>query len=194
MFNKSIRFLTVLLVFLTLGISEDRCAAQDFPYMVPEAPEFDSPGSVGKTPTESPTIEQKKPFQSNPGVFKPKLETGAMIPTQVPEAPLSSNEYYPQPPRSGPVRGPSVENQPVSPVNPTQRPVASVPQQGSSTGTRPQSDCSEFPMLIARSKSDTEMQMTARHYLTCLIQGGWTMEQAREQVIRTIETAYRPGR
>ena len=194
MLYKSIRLLTVLLFFLMLGISEDRCAAQDFPYMVPEAPEFDSTGSVGKTPTASPPVEQKKPVQSNPGVFKPKLETGAMIPTQVPEAPLSNNEYYPQPPRSGPVRGPSVESPPVSPSAQPQRPVASVPQRGPGAGTHPQSDCSEFPMLIARSKSDTEMQMTARHYLTCLIQGGWTMDQAREQVIRTIETAYRPGR
>ncbi len=194
MLYKSIRLLMILMVSLTLAISGDRCAAQDFPYMVPDAPEFDSLGTVGKAPAASAPIEQKKPFQSNPGVFKPKLETGAMIPTQVPEAPLSSNEYYPQPPRFGPVRGPSVESQPVSPATPHQRPVASVPQQGVGAGARPQTDCSEFPMLIARSRSDTEMQMTSRHYLTCLMQGGWTMEQARDQVIRTIETAYRPGR
>ena len=179
---------------LMIAMSVGPSPAQDFPYMVPEAPEFDASGAVGKAPAPSEPVEQKKTFQSNPGVFNPKFETGALNPTRVPEAPLSSNENYAQPPRSGPVRGPAWEGQPVSPAAQPQRPVASVPQQGTGPVTRPQSDCSEFPMLIARSKSDTEMQMTARHYLTCLIQGGWTMEQAREQVIRTIETAYRPGR
>ena len=179
---------------LMIAMSVGPSPAQDFPYMVPEAPEFDSSGSVGKAPAPSGPADQKKTFQSNPGVFKPKFETGAMIPAQVPEAPLSGNENYSQPLRSGPVRGPGIEGQHGSPPAPQQRPVASVPQQGTGTAARPQSDCSEFPMLIARSRSDTEMQMTARHYLTCLIQGGWTMEQARDQVIRTIETAYRPGR
>ena len=194
MLYRSIKLTIMLMVSLMIAMSGGPCAAQDFPYMVPEAPEFDSSGSVGKAPAPSGPADQKKTFQSNPGVFKPKFETGAMIPAQVPEAPLSGNENYSQPLRSGPVRGPGIEGQHGSPPAPQQRPVASVPQQGTGTAARPQSDCSEFPMLIARSRSDTEMQMTARHYLTCLIQGGWTMEQARDQVIRTIETAYRPGR
>jgi hypothetical protein len=36
--------------------------------------------------------------------------------------------------------------------------------------------------------------MTARYYLTCLLQGGVPIENARAQVIQTIEAALRVGR
>jgi len=55
-------------------------------------------------------------------------------------------------------------------------------------------DCSQFPMMIARARSEPEMQMTARQYLTCLLKIGWNMEQARAQVISTIESTYRLAR
>ncbi len=201
MLKRPINILKTLVFVVAIAACVHPCFGQDFPYVVPEAPEFESPESVGKTPAPAPraSTEQKKPFQSNQGIFKPKFETGAMNPARVPEAPISGNDYYrppiaPEPPRTGPVRGPTAESRPVPPAASPQRPVASVPQQGSGAGMQPQSDCSQFPMLIARSRSDTEMQMTARQYLTCLIQGGWTMEQARDHVIRTIETTYRPGR
>jgi hypothetical protein len=191
---KLLNTLIALLVSLSWIILVDESRGQEFPYIVPAAPEFESPGSVGKTPVPAVSTDQNKPVRSAPGVFRPQLETGAMNPSSVPEAPLNIGNNY-DVPRSGPVRGPTVESQPAPyPKAPRQNPVASVPPAGPAPGSRPQSDCSEFPMLIERSRSDTEMQMTARHYLTCLMQGGWTMEQAREQVIRTIETAYRPGR
>ncbi len=178
-------------VFVVWG---DQCFGQNFPFMVPEAPEFDSPDSMEKPPSSSRPIDQNKPFRSNSGNLKPQFEVGSMMPSNVPEAPVSNNDYSASY-RPGPVRTPAAETQQAPPaMAQPQKPVASIPPQGSATGMRPQTDCSEFPMLIARSKSDMEMQMTSRHYLTCLMQGGWSMEQARDQVIRTIETAYRPGR
>ncbi len=184
----------IILVLIAMILSAGICLGQDFPYMVPEAPEFESSGGLVKPPSSATQSEQKKPFRSNAGVFRPQMESGAINPSQVPEAPISSDNNVPAKP--GPVRAPAVVSQPAPPVMspPAQGPVASAPPAGVGVGARPRSDCSEFPMMIARSRSDAEMQMTARHYLTCLMQGGWSMEQAREQVIRTIETAYRPSR
>lgn len=194
---RSINNLIILVVFLVSVSFCDRCFCQEFPYVVPEAPEFDSSGSVTTPQSSGSQSDQKKPFRSAPGVFKPQVEIGSISPSQVPTAPISGNDYN-APVRPGPVRTPVVEAQPAPPapttVGPSRAPVASVPPRGQGAGMPPKNDCSQFPMLIAQSKSETEMQMTARHYLTCLMQGGWSMEQAREQVIRTIETAFRAGR
>ncbi len=46
-------------------------------------------------------------------------------------------------------------------------------------------------MMIAKARNENEMRRMARQYLTCLMQNGWNSEQARQQVINTIETAYR---
>lgn len=48
-------------------------------------------------------------------------------------------------------------------------------------------DCSQFPMMIATAQSRDQMRWIARQYLTCLLQRGWRMEQARQEVIRVIE-------
>lgn len=194
MICKLDNILMAILFVAAFFVWGDQCFGQNFPFMVPEAPEFDSPDSMEKPPSSSRPIDQNKPLRSNPGNLKPQFEVGSMMPSNVPEAPVSNNDYSASY-RPGPVRTPAAETQQAPPaMAQPQKPVASIPPQGSATGMRPQTDCSEFPMLIARSKSDMEMQMTSRHYLTCLMQGGWSMEQARDQVIRTIETAYRPGR
>jgi hypothetical protein len=49
-------------------------------------------------------------------------------------------------------------------------------------------DCSNYPMMLARARNKPEMQSIARHFLTCLLQSGWTMDSARKHVISTIET------
>lgn len=194
MLYTSVKISIALLVLTTWIVPGDYGFGQDFPYIVPEAPEFDSAGSIEKPSLSNGPGDQKKPFRPSPGIFKPQFEAGSVSPSQAPEAPVA-NDGYSSSPRSGPVRVPSAEVQQVPPsMAPPQKPVASAPPSGVTTGMRPRTDCSEFPMMIARSRSDTEMQMTARHYLTCLMQGGWTMEQARDQVIRTIETAYRTNR
>jgi hypothetical protein len=45
-------------------------------------------------------------------------------------------------------------------------------------------------MMIATAQSREAMQWHARQYLTCLLNRGWRMEQARQEVIRVIETAH----
>jgi hypothetical protein len=54
-----------------------------------------------------------------------------------------------------------------------------------------QLDCSRFPQLIAQAPNQAEMQLVAREYLTCLLKTGWNMDMARNQVINTIQTAYK---
>jgi hypothetical protein len=48
--------------------------------------------------------------------------------------------------------------------------------------------------MIAQARSEAEMQITARYYLTCLMQNGVPMENAKAQVIQTVEAVLRANR
>ena len=89
---RSINNLIILVVFLVSVSFCDRCFCQEFPYVVPEAPEFDSSGSVTTPQSSGSQSDQKKPFRSAPGVFKPQVEIGSISPSQVPTAPISGND------------------------------------------------------------------------------------------------------
>jgi hypothetical protein len=162
--------------------------AQDFPYAVPQAPEFDTGNSA---PPPEPTISESRP-RSRKHRRTQDLDYRSVRPyVQEPQAVPAARPYAPQPEIMEPpqqMANPTVASTPPPPRPMPQRmPMPQQPVQGSQ---RPP-DCSQFPVLIAQSKSESEMQMTARMYLTCLLKSGWQMEQAKQQVIATIETTYR---
>jgi len=164
--------------------------AQDFPYAVPQAPEFDGTGNPMRAEPREQPYSNRKSQSYRPG----SVENAA--PVNYPsDRSYVRQEAAPRAPE--PTAAPPVSGYPAPPPRvPTQ--AAARPQQQPPAPQRPQvqerSDCSQFPMLIARSQSDAEMQITSRRYLTCLLENGWNMDQARQQVINTIEAAYRPGR
>jgi len=194
--SAALYFLAGLLAALVSG-QYDRAACQDFPYSVPQAPEFDGRGNYIRTPEqgEAPSSPKRVHRQSasteaNENGESYRIERPYVPEEFVPEAPAPTPRTVartqPIPPRAPAIPPPMQEYGPPPPQTPP--PMSSVPQQGPQMQTGP--DCSQFPMLIARSQSDAEMQLTARRYLTCLLQNGWNMEQAKQHVIRTIESTY----
>jgi len=43
-------------------------------------------------------------------------------------------------------------------------------------------------MMLSQARSQGEMRMVARQYLTCLMKNGWSLEHARKHVISLIQT------
>jgi hypothetical protein len=195
--------LMAVVVALGSGLCQ-RAQAQDFPYMVPQAPEFDDRG----TPVQSSDGESSAPrshlrrgnypqageVRSEPenrvdyrSVRQYTPRTGprsAAMPPITGQSELSSppQAHYPTPASTRPQQRQTARNQP--------------PQQpGASPGGPPgQLDCSQFPQVIAQAASEGEMQLAAREYLTCLLRTGWNQDMARKHVIATIETAYKLAR
>jgi hypothetical protein len=167
--------------------------AQDFPYAVPQAPEFDTgnsmlPPATVEEPAPEPKSYQPQQRKRSRSSGEPRTDYRTVRPYVPQETPPVSS--YPQP---------------TQPYQPPQPPAAAHPQAGhpavASTppGPPPQMeqqrlDCSKFPMLIAQARSEQEMQWQARLYLTCLVRSGWTEEQAKQQVISTIESTFRLAR
>jgi len=206
---------------LVLGVAQGG-VAQDFPYSVPQAPEFDYRGnsaaepagtSVEPPPTKRshrsrPQMEDQpidyrsvRPYAPQDGqppqpVRRSRPDSASPAPRYATPAP----EGYgpPQDTRSAPVTpegyGPAPIRTPVAArPAPAQRPPAAAAMPApAQPEERP--DCSVYPMAIARARSETEMQMTARQYLSCLLKNGWNMDQAKTQVISTIESTYRLAR
>jgi hypothetical protein len=166
--------------------------AQEFPYAVPQAPEFDTGSSMLPPAPVEETAPETKPAQPQSSHRKrsrssgePKIDYRTVRPYVPQEAPPPASSYpqSPQPPQP-------------SPAAPTQMghpAVASTPP-GQPPQMQHQLDCSKFPMLIAQSRSEQEMQWQARLYLTCLVRSGWNEEQAKQQVISTIESTFRLAR
>jgi hypothetical protein len=161
--------------------------SQDFPYVVPQAPEFDGRGNqVDAQPgyPESPRKRSKhRPdsYSTNDQADFRSVRPYNPQESSVPAAAVRpSMPAHVPPPRyeSPPAQGP---------------PVASIPQQPPAAAQQ-RPDCSRYPIMIAQARSDQEMQIAARMFLTCLLQTGWNMDQAKAQVIRTIETTYRVAR
>ena len=49
-------------------------------------------------------------------------------------------------------------------------------------------DCTQYFSMMAGARNQQELQWNARLYLTCLLKRGWRPEQARQEVIRVIES------
>jgi len=202
---RSHRILLCLGILLLLGcFQDDAVHSQDFPYVVPQAPEFDGEGSQVDSQPGYPDVPRKRSkrradsYSSNGQTDVRSIRPYVPQETQVPAAVVRS----PNEPMSTPGQGygtPSARSPMSTPGQgygspPTQTPpVASVPSQ-SPAQSQQRPDCSRYPMMIAQARSEQEMQNAARMYLTCLLQSGWSMEQARQHVITTVETTYRAGR
>ncbi len=171
----------------------DCARAQDFPYLAPTAPEFDSATSASRGPSKNPNSQGTGPKISpvTPQIMKdfgfgpPTDDTPEQVVSSPPVRPKNDHSTNGNPhSRTNPQ---SQFRQDAPPPGGRSRPIGPVQQ-------RPRADCSQYPALIANARSEAEMQMTARYYLTCLLQGGVPIENARAQVIQTIEAALRVGR
>ncbi|MDQ1238383.1 MAG: hypothetical protein QG577_568 [Thermodesulfobacteriota bacterium] len=203
MIRMRVRLFAIIICVSTIVIQSLPISAQDFPYLAPEAPEFDGRGTMVRNPVRG----EQSPKQRNQGSPQPPSALRVEPPT-IPNAPYSGGQLQGHPvaaPRVPIFEGPSEASQrstrQTSPpqvydqqgsVNrkPSTAPPATKPQ----PQTKERQDCSQFPILIANSRSEAEMQFTARRFLTCLMDNGWNADQARQQVINIIESAYRPPR
>lgn len=199
----TVRFLALAMCFATITIDIPVVLAQDFPYLAPEAPEFDSRGNMLRNPVR---VEQSS-RQRNQAAAQ-QHSAVRVEPPVVPNAPTTSGQVQGHPvaaPKVPIYEGPSDTSQRAArqtappqaydyqmPVGkkPSPPPTPSQPQPQATE----RQDCSQFPLLIASSRSEGEMQFTARRYLTCLMQNGLNADQARQQVINIIESTYRPTR
>ncbi len=203
MIDRSAKF--VLIAFFVLLnniiIAPALVKAQEFPYVAPSAPEFDGRGNLVRDATRPSQLQTGQARVSSQGNVQPDMSTSintyAVRPSPTPKPVVApQTPYY----SGSQDLAPKPRRQASYPQSPDNRqatsgstPLASAPTQAMPEPTQRQ-DCSHFPMLIANSRSEAEMQMTARRYLTCLIQNGWNMDQARQHVISTIESTYRLAR
>jgi hypothetical protein len=164
------------------GVFCGEAFSQSFPYSVPQAPEFDGRGN--------PKDPERQDAQTSP---QPSGRSAAPLPDKKPSY-REPKPYRPQPARALPSPPP----QPAAPSGYAPKPapppaMASNPPMGP---PQPQQapDCSQFPMMIANARSEQEMQMTARLYLTCLMKTGWSQAQATQHVMTTVERVYKASR
>jgi hypothetical protein len=176
-------------LFLAGAFVSKGVVAQDFPYSVPQAPEFDNRGNhVESGSSETPDAEYRPRSRSSSRQHENDPQYGEVKPYSPQDAPpVQSRRRAPRvqaytPPPAGPP-GPAGP-----PTMASNHPPGPPPQMQE----RP--DCSPYPMMIARAQSEPDMQMIARQYLTCLLKSGWTMDRARAQVINTIESTFRLAR
>ncbi len=181
-FGSLLFFLVVAIAAVSIGAP---CDAQVFPYSAPKAPEFDADGNYvppgsraeARTPSvpQAPEVRRRKPVRQ---AARPRAQAISRQPAQVqarPQAPASPGQTQ----------------------APMQRQAAY--QGGAGAAVQPQAqpqqmDCSQYPMKIANARSEVEMRQIARYFLTCLMQNGWSQEQARKYVIDTIQSTYKVGR
>ncbi|MFH0959166.1 MAG: hypothetical protein V1897_10730 [Pseudomonadota bacterium] len=183
-----LRYRVLFFLFLALlGVGAlDRVQPQDFPYQAPVAPEVDNgvpqtrgPGKTNNDQKIGPRIDPLAPETIKNFSFGP--------PTQDYQDPVVSKPHSNK--QSAPVNSESRPAMPQDSRSPVSGPRQSVPAQ------QPRRvDCSQYPAMIANARSESEMQITARYYLTCLLQSGVPLEHAKTQVIQTIEAVTRASR
>ncbi len=179
--------------FLIIGIfQEPRSLAQDFPYSVPQAPEFDRRGNHIESGPES-EDNYAPPKRSRHHSRHRSHDDQADLRSVRPYAP-NGPQPMAAPPQPHPAVPPTsyAARQAPQPRQIQTPPPQSAPQPPPTPQGRP--DCSRYPMMIAQARSEGEMRAVAQMYLSCLLKSGWNMEQARNHVIMTIETTYRAGR
>ncbi len=203
--TRSVKGIILMAVIMAFGSGlYQRAQAQDFPYMVPQAPEFDDRGTAlqsSEGDTSAPRPRSTRSSYPNAGEVRSDRESRVDYRSVRPYAPktgprsagiapmngraeLSSppQAHYPTPASTRPHLRQTARHQPQRPEQPSALP----------PGVQPgQLDCSRFPQVIAQAPNDAEMQLAAREYLTCLLRTGWNMEMARKHVIATIQTAYK---
>ena len=184
--------LSCLGFLLIIGVfQEKRSLAQDFPYSVPQAPEFDRRGNhVESEPADNyaPRTRSRRQAEhhlSGNGEDLRSVRRYAPNGSQPMAAPPSQPAVPPAGYAARPAPAPPPQQIQTPPPPAAQYPPAA--NQG-----RP--DCSGYPMMIAQARSEAEMRGVAQMYLTCLLKSGWTIDQAKNHVIMTIETTYRAGR
>jgi hypothetical protein len=153
-------------LFLAAGIVCPSAFSQDFPYAVPQAPEFDTRGKYVK-----PRVKKKRSHHK-----APRAGTGNSAVRRKPQPIVRQ-------------RGPVQARAPRRVAGPAT--IANMPS-GAQTSAQPRPNCTQYPTIIARSKTQAEMQMNARLYLTCLLKNGWNMQAAKNQVISTIKGVFSP--
>jgi hypothetical protein len=172
-------FLGVLLM-MGLG-SFQTVLSQDFPYAVPQAPEFDDRGNATESrDMEPPAPRSRSKRHSSIQGSDPNMDYRTVRPYSPPPGPQQIS--VPAAPSVGPI-----------PYRPSaQVPSGRSPEPATVAPQPPQAqmmpDCTHFPQIIAQAPSEPEMRIAAQEYLTCLMHSGWNMEQARKHVIATIET------
>jgi len=181
---------------LIIGMFQEPCLlAQDFPYSVPQAPEFDRQGNHVESAPTDPYVPRKRSKrhseyprnQADLRAVRPYVPNGS--------EPMAAP---PQPRHEAPQTGYAARPAQTHPnhVQPTSPPpsVTSAPARQVPAAAQGRPDCSRYPMMIAQARSEPEMRALAQMYLTCLLKSGWNMEQARNHVIMTIESTYRLAR
>lgn len=188
------------------------CSAmcQDFPYLVPEAPEFDSRGNLMRSaPAPIPQQQEVEPsVRTEPPRAAPTFANPPK--TQLPDEKHRQRAERPEAPRTPYSYGSTREAAPAG-VAPAPRHIpprvaqpnpSPVPyQQGAMAPPDPRQaaiperpDCSEYPARIAYARSEGEMQTVARYYLGCLMQTGWDQETAKRHVTSVVDSWYRTAR
>jgi hypothetical protein len=190
---------TLSLIFFCLGFllitgmfRESGLLAQDFPYSVPQAPEFDRRGNhIESAPGDNYAPRKRSRSHSKHRSHSNETNLSSVRPYSPngPQPMVAPPQHYPAAPPPGYAARPAPTPSPQH-TQTRHPPVAKHPP--AATQGRP--DCSRYPMMIAQARSDAEMRGAAQMYLTCLLNSGWNMEQARNHVIMTIETTYRAGR
>jgi hypothetical protein len=153
---------------------------QIFTIEAPEAPEFDSEGNLvqdgnqGNVPAPAAvdtTRAPKAPEIRQPSTRSRPQRRGSRTPARAPRQA-----------RQQPARAPARTDQ-----SQGMRPVGGPPGPTASPAQAQRPDCSRYPMLIIRARSQQEMQHTARLFLTCLLESGWPMKKAKEHVVRSVK-------
>jgi hypothetical protein len=202
---KAVNFLTLLTSIGLVGaLVVPEAFSQDFPYLVPQAPEFSSSGRMVKSgnstfrpKSESRPAEPAVRQESYNGSPEPaRAPTGVRASREAPKAPTFGR--YPSRRTSRKHNQPKTQYPPQAQVQPRSRPhgptarrrsVVASAQKPAPAQIQRRPDCSQFPMVIANARSQPEMRLAARRYLTCLIQNGWSQDAARKHVISVIETS-----
>jgi hypothetical protein len=213
MFRTAVAAVSLLCIWGAVLIPNS--IAQEFPYLAPEAPEFDRQGVyVGSGRAEEPGTSAPAPAEVAPpakprrnnhaGTLQPVPPSSSAvgpIGRSAPKAPTFGSRARSAPHRNTYRRAPTSRYAPRrrAPTRQTPRQYAG-PRHGPPMASRPGAvpgavgqapDCTQYPMMIAQARSEGEMRMVARQYLTCLLRNGWSMAQAKKHVISVIETSYR---
>ncbi|MCA1959220.1 MAG: hypothetical protein LDL33_00380 [Desulfomonile sp.] len=197
-----------VVILAMIMVSSALC--QDFPYLVPDAPEFDSRGNLirSATPSETqrPRMETSRrtetrntaPTFANPPKT-PQPGENQRYRSERSESPRAS--YYGRAAReavpAAVAPAPRYAPPPSAQPNPNQPPY----QQGAvgayGTGQPPsqqRQDCSEYLQRITYARSEAEMQAAARYYLGCLMQNGLDQQTATRHVSSLVDTWYSANR
>ncbi|MEW6137375.1 MAG: hypothetical protein AB1733_04010 [Thermodesulfobacteriota bacterium] len=131
--------------------------------------------SAQRFPYEAPKAPE---FDSRGQYVEPETETSYPA--------VRQSTTRPDPPRS-----PRVQRAP-RPYTPEPAPPQSQPAVAAAPPPPPvpeePPDCSQYPGMMSMARSQEELQWNARLYLTCLLKRGWMQDQARQEVIRVMES------